>query len=611
MKFLKIIAFASFVLTASSSFAQTATAVAIGNFVDQTLNLGISSGPAGVPDPPSVLIPLLTASDAIDSTITQFSTSIKFKNTVLQATGFAFNQVVNNTGTPIPLGQNIVNLNSNDYEQTLVKPDFYSFATNIQNNFDLVNQRGLTRIAGASSTDGIFKQFDEGVLLYLVFNVVSDTADAGLLELANCDTTICQIFPDQTGLTPLTTDDFTDGNFTTNPAWFQHTNIGQDSIVTESGSNVLKITNNGRMFLSAVPFGGSFIDISVDIKEINASNSVYWEIGLRTPDTTTPGLYLKPYYAFKVAPTSVKLQKVTATATIDLDTYTPSAPSGNYHNYRMIRFPNGQLNVYKDGNLILDAIDKNPVVTDGLFLSAGGFLTNDGAYFDNVQVFHSRMHCDNIVTNSSGNTTVTGSNLIYGSTFIDVNNQNYLVGTDPLPVDPEFVVAGCDTGLFVLGDTTFVSFSEVDVPGSGIEIPNGFTYDGFGAIPEPTLIDGLFLVLGICVGNDCYLLPTSLEEIPQFAPEGFALSQNYPNPFNPTTTIAFKVPETQFTTVKIYNTLGEEVKTLVNAKTQANIPYVTKWDGKDNNGKQVASGIYFYKMVSGNYTQTKKMVLLK
>jgi hypothetical protein len=92
------------------------------------------------------------------------------------------------------------------------------------------------------------------------------------------------------------------------------------------------------------------------------------------------------------------------------------------------------------------------------------------------------------------------------------------------------------------------------------------------------------------------------------------LSGNYPNPFNPTTTIKFGLKEDCDVNIKIYNIKGSVVKTLVDGEMNAAYHEII-WDGKDNAGRQVGSGLYFYKMVSegnsGRYTSTKKMILLK
>jgi hypothetical protein len=101
----------------------------------------------------------------------------------------------------------------------------------------------------------------------------------------------------------------------------------------------------------------------------------------------------------------------------------------------------------------------------------------------------------------------------------------------------------------------------------------------------------------------------------QEKPSEFTLSQNYPNPFNPATAIRFKVEGQRLkvpvpTTLKIYNVLGEEVRTLVNEKKLPG-DYTIQWDGKNDRGEQLASGVYFYELKVGDYTSAKKMVLLK
>ncbi|NQV18724.1 MAG: choice-of-anchor D domain-containing protein [Armatimonadetes bacterium] len=97
----------------------------------------------------------------------------------------------------------------------------------------------------------------------------------------------------------------------------------------------------------------------------------------------------------------------------------------------------------------------------------------------------------------------------------------------------------------------------------------------------------------------------------QVIPFNTALYGNYPNPFNPSTTISFSTTEsTENTELAIYNIKGQKVKTLVNEKLEAGIHQVV-WNGKDGSNKSVSSGIYFYKMKSSNYNETKKMLLLE
>jgi len=93
----------------------------------------------------------------------------------------------------------------------------------------------------------------------------------------------------------------------------------------------------------------------------------------------------------------------------------------------------------------------------------------------------------------------------------------------------------------------------------------------------------------------------------------FSLSHNYPNPFNPVTRIQYTVNSRQTplrTTLKIYNIRGQLVRTLVNEPRRAGT-YLVSWDGKDESGNQVASGVYLYRLRADDFSQTKKMVLLK
>jgi hypothetical protein len=89
-----------------------------------------------------------------------------------------------------------------------------------------------------------------------------------------------------------------------------------------------------------------------------------------------------------------------------------------------------------------------------------------------------------------------------------------------------------------------------------------------------------------------------------------SLNGNYPNPFNPTTTIAFSLASPSFVSLEVFNVKGEKVRTLVNGTLEASDHNVT-WNGNDDSGKPVASGVYFYKMKADNFMQTKKMILMK
>jgi hypothetical protein len=94
------------------------------------------------------------------------------------------------------------------------------------------------------------------------------------------------------------------------------------------------------------------------------------------------------------------------------------------------------------------------------------------------------------------------------------------------------------------------------------------------------------------------------------APDKFALFQNRPNPFNPETEISYYLPEGCEVNLTIYNILGRRVKTLFEGHQNAGMKTLV-WDGKDDQGKQLSSGIYFYRLQAGYFNQTKKMSLIK
>jgi len=101
-----------------------------------------------------------------------------------------------------------------------------------------------------------------------------------------------------------------------------------------------------------------------------------------------------------------------------------------------------------------------------------------------------------------------------------------------------------------------------------------------------------------------------LNVTPAETPKSTTLAQNFPNPFNPSTTIKFDLKEKGPVTLKVYNVAGQLVRTLVEGVRDA-ASYSIAWDGRNDAGSTVASGIYFYKMETKDFSQTRKMVLLR
>jgi hypothetical protein len=107
-------------------------------------------------------------------------------------------------------------------------------------------------------------------------------------------------------------------------------------------------------------------------------------------------------------------------------------------------------------------------------------------------------------------------------------------------------------------------------------------------------------------------------EVTVSSPTEFSVSQNYPNPFNPNTKIKYTVPSVTLrqaqsdilVTLKVFDVLGNEVATLVNEEKPAG-EYEVEFSVGQDSSPDIASGIYFYQLKAANYTETKKMILLK
>jgi hypothetical protein len=94
------------------------------------------------------------------------------------------------------------------------------------------------------------------------------------------------------------------------------------------------------------------------------------------------------------------------------------------------------------------------------------------------------------------------------------------------------------------------------------------------------------------------------------APKTFSLFQNQPNPFNPTTQISYYLPKASHAKLTVYNVLGQSVRVLYDGYQEAGMQTVT-WDGRNSDGVELSSGIYFYRLQAGDFNQTKKMSLMK
>ena len=112
------------------------------------------------------------------------------------------------------------------------------------------------------------------------------------------------------------------------------------------------------------------------------------------------------------------------------------------------------------------------------------------------------------------------------------------------------------------------------------------------------------------VAGDLDFVARMTQQILDNIPYAYSLGQNYPNPFNPTTKMNYTLPKRSKVILSIYNVLGQEVITLINKEQDYGF-HTVSWDGTDHYGKLMASGVYFTRMTTKNFSQTKKMLLLK
>lgn len=154
-------------------------------------------------------------------------------------------------------------------------------------------------------------------------------------------------------------------------------------------------------------------------------------------------------------------------------------------------------------------------------------------------------------------------------------------------------------------DTTAIAAVTVDNTGNGGKAVV-FGHDILG-MPD------FGVIIGLISRSVAYFdQAVGIEDNPiALIPQKTELFDNYPNPFNPTTTIKYALQNASEITIKIYNMLGQEVRTLVNQNQQAAGTYQVQWDATNNRGSKVASGLYIYRMDAGSVVKTRKMLLLK
>jgi len=144
-----------------------------------------------------------------------------------------------------------------------------------------------------------------------------------------------------------------------------------------------------------------------------------------------------------------------------------------------------------------------------------------------------------------------------------------------------------------------------------------FTGDSINVTSVTNLTDSIVLAPGDFKLYTSVKLPlpeqgilSDVELIDEQIPVEYYLEQNYPNPFNPSTVIRYSIIDPAPVSLKVYDTLGREIKSLVNEE-QASGTYEVFWDGNDSMGNKVSTGVYFYRINAGEFSETRKMMLIK
>ncbi len=240
---------------------------------------------------------------------------------------------------------------------------------------------------------------------------------------------------------------------------------------------------------------------------------------------------------------------------------------------------------------------------DGIYKSTdfgnSWFTSNNGLNHLDVRVFASNITSG--VTNLFAGTHNGGMYLSTneGDSWTQINNgviSNWIWALTSTPGDSSapIVFAGSDLG------------------GCYRTTNNGLLWEDYGPV-DPNTNNYVFAINGdyILAGTQDGVLRRLIDETSDIInlnnnlPGVFTLNQNYPNPFNPSTTISFSIPNEEFVTLKVFNSLGEEVAELVN-ETKSAGNYSVSF-----NANNLSSGIYFYKITAGNFVEVKKMILIR
>ena len=207
---------------------------------------------------------------------------------------------------------------------------------------------------------------------------------------------------------------------------------------------------------------------------------------------------------------------------------------------------------------------------------------------------------------------VSPDNVDFDSVEVDKSDTVEITMTNHSNVDLEIYSISVSTGSFHLND----------IPSGPISGWGSATFKVDFAPSDTGLFEDTIRISSNAIAGDS-VVPLSGVGVPatgvrwvegsteeENKPTSFSVSQNYPNPFNPVTNFRVALPEASHVKIEIFNILGQKIKTLVDEDMRAGV-FIVDWDGKDKKGLEVSSGIYFYRITTDDFSDIKKMVLLK
>ena len=275
---------------------------------------------------------------------------------------------------------------------------------------------------------------------------------------------------------------------------------------------------------------------------------------------------------------------------------------------------------YLTSNLVfIDGDEKVYFMLDMFYPQLGGpcgtFDIDDGFYVDHSSIWISIDGGNEwiMIDSSYANMYAGWQKLLYNLTPYTTGNQILKVAVRysdcgghwgyGIGVDNVAVKAGDDYSWLTLSpvESTIGPGETVNITASMYGVSNGFS------ATEAVVLTALPYEVNVSISMQ---VGESGIDLPEGIPGEFALHHNFPNPFNPVTNIRFDIPELSFARMDIYNVLGQRVRTIFHGAVEPGY-HLAQWDGKNDAGEELPTGMYMYKLHAGTYIAMEKLVLLK